>query len=538
MKKLIIITILAFTFSSCSDFIEEDNLSNQTANYYETQAGFDLLVNANYSQLREIYGDDAYMFCAGTDLYAVGSGRGSEPEGLSQYSQLNSSSSGVDHIYKTCYEAIRLANTAIYYSNITEQTSDLDQLLGEIKYLRANAYFLLVQTYGGVAIVTDYIESPILSFNRNSASEVYDLIIEDLQESLNTVSEGAFSGRVNKRAVQHLLAKVHLTRAYEDFGEATDFATAATYADDAIGGQSLTIPFGELWFPGNEINEEVLFSVQFDVTSISANPTELGHKQANWFSSYLGGTENIEDGVVNAPWRSYTLLATDFALNLFTEDDSRYEATFMVEAYEDYYDAFREEDTSILPVRHYYAPQWATQAEIDAYALEHPEAQIHLYGTYAAGVVSSDYQTIPARKFDDPNANFEENARVSTRDIILSRLGETYLIAAEAYLNFNAGLGLQRLNEVRSRAGVAPLATYTIDDLLDERGRELFGEYHRWFDLKRTGKLVERAAMHNYLVETGNFAGANGELKILRPIPQSALDLNQNNDYPQNPAYQ
>ena len=58
------------------------------------------------------------------------------------------------------------------------------------------------------------------------------------------------------------------------------------------------------------------------------------------------------------------------------------------------------------------------------------------------------------------------------------------------------------------------------------------------FDLKRTGKLVERASAHNYLIEESYFNGNNGELKILRPIPQSAIDLNQNNDFPQNPAYQ
>src|SRR5690606_2597083 len=126
-----------------------------------------------------------------------------------------------------------------------------------------------------------------------------------------------------------------------------------------------------------------------------------------------------------------------------------------------------------------------------------------------------------------------------SRDITLSRLSETYLIAAEAYLNTNPALGLERLNAVRSRAGITtPLTSYDIDVLLDERARELFGEYHRWFDLKRTGKLVERASLYNYLIDEANFAGANGELKILRPIPQSAIDLNQNRDFPQNPAYQ
>ncbi|SNR30856.1 RagB/SusD family nutrient uptake outer membrane protein [Lutibacter flavus] len=541
MKKLIILGILALTFSSCSDFIEEDNLASADAeSTYKTAAGFNLLVNANYSQLREIYGDDAYVFCAGTDLYAVGSGRGSEPDGLSEYTQLNSSSTDVDQLYISCYKAVRAANTALFYSDITEQTNDLNTLIGEVKYLRANAYFLLVQTYGGVGIVTEYVDYPQLSFDRDSAEEVYNLIISDLEAALNAVSTSSYNGRVNKRAVQHLLAKVYLTRAYESFADTSDFATAASYADDAIAGEALTIPFDELWFPGNEMNTETLFSVQFSESSISSDPENLGHKQGNWFGPYLGGSENVENGIVNAPWRSYTLLATDFALDLFSSDDERYNATFMTEVYMKYYDEFRVDDKSGLEIRHYYTPKWATQAEVDAYAIAHPEAQIHLWGTYAASVVSSDYQTIPAKKFDDPKAPFANGSnRVGTRDIILSRLGETYLIAAEAYLNTNPATGLDRLNAVRERAGAEPatIGEFDIDYVLDERARELFGEYHRWFDLKRTEKLVERASLHNYLIEESNFNGANGELKILRPIPQSALDLNQNKDFAQNPAY-
>jgi len=162
----------------------------------------------------------------------------------------------------------------------------------------------------------------------------------------------------------------------------------------------------------------------------------------------------------------------------------------------------------------------------------------HPYETTYAQIVSGDWETIPLKKFDDPTAPFGTSS--STKDIILSRLGDTYLLAAEAYLQSgDAATGLQRLNVVRQRAGVADatLAEFDIDYLLDERGRELFGEYHRWFDLKRTGKLVERASLHHPLVEEANFNGAGGELKILRPIPQSALDLNQNKDFPQNPAY-
>src|SRR5690606_33550932 len=135
MKKIFLYSFLALALSSCSDYLDEENLGNADAeSNYTTEAGFNILVNANYSMLRTIYGGDAYVFCAGTDLYAVGSGRGTEPEGLSRYTQLNpASDGGIEELYKGCYEAIQKANMALYYADITEQTPELPQLVGEIK---------------------------------------------------------------------------------------------------------------------------------------------------------------------------------------------------------------------------------------------------------------------------------------------------------------------------------------------------------------------------------------------------------------------
>jgi hypothetical protein len=540
MKKIKIIlssAILGLLFSSCSDFLEEENLSNVTAEeFYVTEVGFEALVNSNYSQLREIYGDEPWLFAAGTDLYAQG--RDAEPPGLSKYTQLNPSSEGVAQLYNTSYEAIQIANMSLHYSEITEQSSQFNNRIGEVKFLRANAYFLLVQTYGGVALVTDYISNPVLNFERNSAEEVYNFIISELEESLDLVSEGAYMGKVNKRAVKDLLAKVYLTRAYESFGDSDDFVTAANFADDVIAGQTLNLSFNELWLPGNELNEEVIFSAQFDPASVSTDPTNLGNRQAHYFSSYLGGSEVAGD----APYRSYNLCPTDFAVSLFEEGDERWEGTFMVEAFERYYDFYDVEDHSALKVAHYYAPKWkSSDQDRAAYEAAHPGVVFHPYGAYVPEANRNfDYETIPLRKFDDPSSPFG-GGRVSTRDIILSRLAETYLVAAEAYLKSgDASTGLSRLNEVRERANAEPatLSEFDIDYILDERARELMGEYHRWFDLKRTGKLVERASAHHYLIEQSNFNGANGELKILRPIPQEALDLNQNKGFPQNPAYE
>lgn len=525
---------IGFLITSCGeDFLEEDNLSNVTAeSFYTTADGFESLINANYSQLRQIYGDEPWLFCAGTDLYAQG--RTQEPPGLAQYSDLGPASIGVDHLYNTCYRAIQLANQAIYFSDLTEQTSTLQNRIGEARFLRAHAYFLLVQTYGGVGLITDYINEPILEFDRNSAQEVYSFIISELTEAEKLVSDGAFDGRANKRAVNYLLGKVYLTRAYESFGEANDFSTAATLLDNAIDGQGLNLSFEEMWTPGNENNEEVIFSVQYDPSSVSADPFELGNRQFSYFAPYQGGSEVAGE----APYRTYNLCPTDFALSLFTEDDARWDGTFMWIVYDRYFDYFDVEDHSSLEVFHYYAPAWATAEDSIAITTEFPDATYHPYGSYSSQEVSGDYETIPVKKFDDPDAPFGE--KTSTKDIIIARLSDAYLLAAEAYMQSgDAGTAADRLNVVRQRAGVAAasMGEIDIDYILDERARELLGEYHRWFDLKRTGKLVERASAHNWLIKEDDFQGANGELKILRPIPQRALDLNQNRDFPQNPAY-
>ncbi|QSB28902.1 RagB/SusD family nutrient uptake outer membrane protein [Flavobacterium sp. CLA17] len=562
MKKIIIILgIIITALSSCSDYIEEESLSNVPADQtYKTASGFQLLVNSNYAWLKSIYGGNPWLFESGTDMYAEG--RTPEPAGLSQYTLLIPTADNVADLYRPCYQLIQSVNKTIYYSGITEQTSNLNTLVGEARFLRAQAYFLLVQTYGGVAIANEHITSPVLSFQRNSAEEVYTQIIGDLDAALASVGTSSYSasGKVNKRAVNDLLAKVYLTRGYETYGKPDDFTKAAAYADAAIAGQALNIPFSQLFTAtatsDNDLNAETIFSVQYDKASASTDPTKLGNNQFYYFGPYLGGAET------GAPLRSYNLCPTAYALGLYEKGDKRWEATFMTEILEEtvtgsdgkpkvtlYYPYYRSTNQAALKVRHFYEPKWFTPADRLAWETANASRKAttfvyHPWGEYDAAhtlIDNRDCYTIPVKKFDDPNPTTPSSTGpVSTRDIILARLGETYLVAAEAYLK--AGVpttGLDRLNEVRRRAGVAnaTIGQFNIDYILDERGRELVGEYKRWFDLKRTGTLVARASAHNYKIKAANFVGVGGQLKILRPIPQTALDLNQNKDFPQNPGY-
>ena len=545
MKKILIyIGIIGLLFAGCNDFLVEENKSNvSTDEYYKTTAGFETLINASYGTLRDVYGGDPYIFCAGTDMYVEG--RNSQPPGLSEYLFLSSAEDAVGELYINCYRSIQTCNMALNYSGLTEKYSKLNQRIGELKYLRANYYFLLVQTYGGVTLTTDFINSPILAFERNTAEEVYTFIVKELEEAKDLVADEAFNGRANKRSILHLLSKVYLTRGYESFAASDDFSKAASYADAAINGQKLDIPYKDLWRPGNEMNKEVLFSVQYDRASISTAPTELGNTQGSFFGATLGGGS---EQAGKAPLKTYTLCPTMYYFDRFTQGDSRLEASIMMYIYENYFDYYRIPDLSNKVIKYYYAPKWGqSDAQIQAWRTEDPAnrsaTKVIKYDNWEADkkIASAENYLYPViKKFDDPDASYGKNT--SARDIILSRLAETYLIASEAYLKSGKNsLALDRLNEVRRRAAKPgydlSLKSIDIDVILDERAAELAGEYHRWFDLKRTGTLIARCVKYNKNIEAANFVGKNGNLKILRPIPQEAIDLNQNKNFQQNPAY-
>jgi len=117
-----------------------------------------------------------------------------------------------------------------------------------------------------------------------------------------------------------------------------------------------------------------------------------------------------------------------------------------------------------------------------------------------------------------------------------------YLIAAEAAFNQSRNDdAATHINNLRQRAIkpgreaemlVVP-EDIDLNFILEERARELGGEGHRWFDLKRTGTLLDRVKMYN-----PDAAPNIKEMHLVRPIPQNQIDRVSNpGDFLQNPGY-
>lgn len=551
MKKIIylITGMLVVVFSSCSDYLAEDNKSNAVADkYYSTTAGYESLINAAYSTLRKVYGDNVEILIAGTDLYKAGRA-GLTSQGLGTYQTLTPADNSVKDFYTNAYAAIKTCNDAIYYG---EKFNMSATRIAEARFLRAYYYFQLVQQFGDVSIVTDHLTTVETNYPRDSAQNVYKFIISEMKAALPSlpVAPASFDGRVNKRVVNHYLALVFLTRGYETYAETTDFDNAIAYATAAIDGKSLTVPFtGKtgIFFPGNEKSAEIIFSVQYSPESLES--VTKGNSQSTYFGTYLGGASDA--GGDGMPYMNTKLQPTMRLYNLLAADpnDTRFAGTFMQELYSSsgkcsFYSYFKKYDTrSTLTVSHYYPRPNATQADVDAWVAVSPTTRSSAVIKWAGTnnwENTADKSAPCILKFSDPDSPFGSGTS-SRRDIFLARLAETYLIRAEAYIKKNGDGDLSAvsdINAVRTRAGATSISASdaTIDYILDERAREFAGEYNRWYDLKRTGKLVTLAPVNNPDIPDASYMlGKNGIYKILRPIPQDAVGLNKSGS--QNPAY-
>lgn len=569
MKKILYSVALAAccmgTMTSCSDFLDASNKSNVTDKQtFATKEGLNNLVNDAYQHLQNVYAAPLFTSCfsAGTDMYA--DARNKMNEALNTYETLTPENTDIKNLYTYLYSGIRAANSVSYYAQ-TAQVDDKTkgQLVGEARVLAAYEYYLLVNNFGGVPIMKDFLTTADTGYPKSSSEDVYAYIISELEDVISknvlqasTATKGG--GRISQETAKAILAKTYLSAAW-DLNKQDYFSKAAALADEVIAGRKLTTPFAKLWKAdgSGDDNEEFLWDVEFDLATAN-NTTSGGTEWSGYYCNYLGGNEDN----IKATTSSY--VPTLYALHCFKKGDQRYDATFMKElpdinkgnaAGTGYWTWYKNGESLVgKPVTRYYSAWYETDADFEAWKAIDPANRANTYripmdsqSKEAQNMDGRDmeyydnqqlvYGSSPCKKFDDSKtAKTEKNT--CYRDIHIITLPEMYLVAAEAYLKAGDNpKALARLNEVHQRAGLSALTgTITIDDILDENACENFGNEARWMDLRRTQTLVTRCTKYNH--EMGDKAAQYIGKKLLRPIPQAAIDANdQLTLADQNPGY-
>jgi len=534
--------VLLAGLAGCMD-LNEDVISGLTPGAYGTEAAFQALVNATYEPLRSFWAQERGFTVSefGTDIYTKGAD-GSYKFINDYTSQLNPTVDYFSGTWNDFYRAINTANAAIGQAPVVQMDSSVKaQRLAEVRFLRALYYFVLVQMYGPLPLQLTETTTPSTEFTRVPVDTVYEQILSDLryaEANLGYVTKDY--GRVTKGAVQHLMAKVYLTRLRDTNAvadeaakqQAGDFANAADYALRVINsGQYQLLPtFADVFAFNNERNAEVIWSIQYTMDPLTTGPGNTGHLYFLMEYDVLPGM--LRDIANGRPFKRFR--PTTFLLGLYDRTkDARYDAQFKRVWYANNVTTIPRDASGALKFRLGDTAVYVSTTDADTVLAKTRPYRVYTPKTYSNRIFPS------LNKFEDP-FRLSVNETRGSRDYLLFRLAETYLIAAEALLrDGRPAEGLPYLNAVRRRAAIPQheaemertVDQLTLDEILNERARELAGETMRWFDLVRTHKLLERVKAYN--------PDAKSNIQpfhVLRPIPQTQIDRTTT-PFPQNPGY-
>ncbi|MBO9201010.1 MULTISPECIES: RagB/SusD family nutrient uptake outer membrane protein [Niastella] len=481
MKTKIFLSIFFITaiITGCKkSFLELAPVSNNsTNNFFKTKSDFDLAVNNAYSTLYTMYGPTGLVSYCGelmsdnATLYTV-AGSGSITVGdrwaFRDYT-LNPANNVVNQLWNDSY--VSLYNLNIVLDRIQDATS-LDagyvtQVTAEMRFLRGMYYFYMVQAWGDVPLVTKPLTpGEAFTTGRTPRAEVYNQVIDDLKyagDNLTAPDKVPAAGRASKGAALTLLGKVYLTMGNKTAAAQTLQQVYSSYNGNAY---NLLPEFGSLW---------------------GATLAQKNTKESIFEIQYKGGANNPSSTYwpAFAPFENFAITRFGGGMNQVTDD-----------LYNEYETGDKRRDTS-FELGYLKGGNW----------------------------IAIKFQ----KKWKDANAPIVNAAESCNNNFIIIRYADVLLMLTEATGD------VQYMNRVRARAGLPlygtagyPAAQYPTLDLAieHERRMEFAMEFHRWFDLKRTGRAVP------VLSAKGKPVNAN---KLLLPIPQFARD--QNPDLGQNDGY-
>ena len=562
--------LMAGTLGLASCSLDEYNpggftMENIASNSVESYRN---IVNQCYFGMeRALYGCDGYMELteAGTDLWVNAANiNSSYTQYFWYYAGAAPNLTYTNTIWNCLYDGIGSCNLAISLADRApfKTEEERNAAVAEARFMRAVYYFNAVEQFGAVTLITEPAENMDFSPVRTDPMTIYrEVIIPDLEFAAQWLDKGddATTTVPTKKAALGMLAKACL-QTYE-------------YGTDEYLQQYMYPTYDQVFAEANNWeNKEALWKHRWHKDG-SSNGNYKTNRNVEKFlcqlSQFGARVDNQETRITWEGCIQGIFMPSQHLLNLFVQDDGTLDPRFH-QSFSTQWNANNQftwdestkdnygKDASVvgktlaigdLAVK-FAMPQDADYQQLASQKASLPYLLIDYKDVYddAARNVKMQYNgNVNNFRYFYPSLNKhnsgnwtvinESNRRnCNNNGTFIMRMAEVYLIAAEADLYLNGGgNALGYLNKVRTRAGAKPLSgSVTIQTILDERGRELCGEYCRFYDLKRTGMLKDNAYLNSTNPDVGQYFKAE---YALRPIPSDFTDIINNGADYQNPGY-
>lgn len=513
LRALLLVPMLALA-PACTDLTEVPDDALTPDNAFKTEQEILAGVASVYSGLRgthwgvynlsEITTDEIIVPTRGSDWFD--NGRWLE---IHKHNWTANSGSALDDMNGTwndLFSGVARSNLMISVMNNQPESEQRDRTLAELRTLRAWYYYLLMDFFGGVPLVTT---TEVQQNPRVSRDSVFKFIEAELKASREDLPDSwptAQYGRVTKGAANAILASLYINaQVYTGTVAASGLTKGAARWQDALDAANAVINSGQYElaadykaaFRGDNSTNAAAIKENIFVVNYT-NVRDLGMNFAMRTLHYNHVTTG--DG---GPWNGFAAVAETY--RAFDADDKRRDSTFLVGQQFSFDNGAAIQDRNKNPL--IYTVDIANE-------------------TQATEGEGPRYNKFPPLS-GAPSGNAHPN------DYPFFRIAEMYLIKAEALNELGqTGPALIELNRVRARAfepdePLAALSQSALRDaIFNERLFELAGEGKRRRDLIRQG---------TFLAPRRFKPGTTPGYKILFPIPQTQLQSNPLLE--QNPGY-
>jgi starch-binding outer membrane protein, SusD/RagB family len=508
-KKLMIIAwtiiLVGGISQSCTKLDKKIYSVEPVGNFYQTPdqiaAGvapayiaLQAIPDGNVDQMNEITSDEVLVPTRGNDWYDGG-------QWQSLWLHKYKPDVFVDGGWTDLNNGIGKVNFTLNILNgLTAKPANFNNVVAELKVLRAFFIFEMMDMFGSIPVVTDFNTDPS-KVTQKSRADTYAFLDSELSTNiplLSTTVDKTTYGRVTQYFGYMLQAKLYMNA--QVYTGTAQWAKAITALNTVINSNKYALQpnYFDNFSITNDGSTENIFVVPFDKVHIGGN---------NWEMQTLHYSNNLTYGLTGQPWNGFCSTADIY--NKYDATDVRRAQFLNGQQYAADGVTPLTDPQANLPV--IFTPNVTTLSDAD--------------GSFRmAGVRSVKYH---------PEAGTAGN---QSNDLVIFRLADAYLMLAEASMQTgDNATALTMVNKIRQRAGVAAWTAgdLTLASLLDERSRELSWEGWRRNDLIR----FEVATGTHYFTgpRTPAKTDDGDQHTFIFPIP--APELLSNPNLKQNPGY-